>query len=694
MSLTTRKKCCAVVFASLAALLIAVPLFAQSAGRVPSTAQILGAEDQSKRISVTLWLTQHDKTNFDEAVRQMYDRNSPNYHHFLTLKEYEARFAPRAADMATVRQHLAANNLQVVAVDKMNHYVTAQGRVSDVQRAIGTQINLVKLKGQVHRAPASDIAIAGAAGKLVSGAQVSKLGYSAYAAPAKDLDTGLPFKGVQIKSGGNPNGLFFTANCFRPPQVQVFTTGGGFPKATYKGNRYGADISNVPPNLAPCGYDAAELQKAYGLNQAFKKGLNGTGQTIVIVDAFGSNTIVADANEFSTLNGLPTLTSSNFKRYRPNGSATCTAKNGCISGNWQFETTLDVESAHAMAPGANIALIETADNSFTNLDIGNLYAIENLLGNVISNSFGISEIALVDLFPSELIVENNLSETAASLGISQQISTGDSGDNLVVDQEDFGINSVSPNAGASSPFATAVGGTSLFLKSDNTINFQTGWGLNFTRIADPTPNPPTVPPLQFGFQSGGGGGVSTFFAKPAFQAGLPGDFRLLPDISMLADPQTGFELIVTPDSVPGHPQFVEVFGGTSLSSPMFTAVWAIANQAAGVPLGLAASYVYSLTGGALYDVVPLTSAHNPTGVIYSPPAAKVIESADTLASPLQNTTEYISAIYNSPSSTRWDVFTFGTDSSLTTGPGWDNATGVGTPYALPMIEQVLGLVTP
>jgi hypothetical protein len=93
-------------------------------------------------------------------------------------------------------------------------------------------------------------------------------------------------------------------------------------------------------------------------------------------------------------------------------------------------------------------------------------------------------------------------------------------------------------------------------------------------------------------------------------------------------------------------------------------------------------------------VVPLTSAHNPTGIIYAPPAAKVFESADTLAGPLQNTTEYISAIYNSPSSTRWDVFTFATDSSLTTGPGWDNATGVGTPYALPLIEQVLGLVTP
>jgi subtilase family serine protease len=690
MSQDQRRIVSAVLFASLAVLLIAVPAFAQSAGRLPSNAQILGAEDQSKQIPVTLWLTHHDQADFDEAVREMYDRSSANYHHFLTLKEYEARFAPRASEMATVRQQLEANNLHVTAVDKMNHYVTAEGRVSDVQRAIGTQINLVKLNGEVHRVPASDIAVSGAAGKLVAAAQVSDLRYTAYAAPAKDPDTGVPFSGAKITSGSN--GLFFTSFCLRGVEQQEFTTGGGFPKAIYKGNRYGAPLTSGPPNLPPCGYDAANLQKAYGLTQAFKKGLNGTGQTIVIVDGFGSNTILADAGEFSLLNGLPALTPSNFQIIYPNGSATCTATNGCIAGNWQFETTLDVESAHSIAPDANIALIETADNSFTNLDIGNLYAIENELGNVISNSFGISEIALVVFLPSELVVENNLSETAAALGISQQISTGDSGDNLALDVVDFGIDSVSPNAGASSPYVTAVGGTSLFLNNNSTINFQTGWGLNVTRIAEATPNPPAVPPLQIGFEEGSGGGVSSVFPKPLFQAGLPGDFRLLPDISMEADPQTGIEIIVTPDSVPGDPQFAEVFGGTSLSSPMFTAVWAIANQAAGVPLGQAASYVYSLTGSAIYDVVPLTSAHNPTGVIYDPPAKQVAYSAVTLASPLENTTEFISALYNSPSSTRWDVITFGTDSSLTTSPGWDNVTGVGTPNALPFIEQVLALV--
>ena len=518
---------------------------------------------------------------------------------------------------------------------------------------------------------------------------LSDLRYRSHASPASNPDTGTPYAGVPLSAVG-PDGLFFSADCLRPPEAVTFTTGGGAPAAAYFGNRYGANITNSAPNLPPCGYDAAELQTAYGLNPLYAKGLDGTGQTIMIVDAFGSNTILADANLFSTLNGLPALTPSNFAIFTPNGSATCTSTNGCIAGNWQFETTLDVEWAHAIAPGANIVLVLAADNSFTNLDVANIFAIENGFGNVLSNSFGISEIVLAELLPSELVVENGISEIAAALGISHNLSTGDSGDNLAVDNTDFGINSVSVSANADSPYATAVGGTSTFLDSRNNIKLQTGWGLNFVRIAEPTPNPPTVPPLFFGFQSGSGGGTSMVYAKPKFQSRLRGKFRQLPDISMNADPQTGVEIIVTPDSVPGDPVLVEVFGGTSLSCPMFSALWSIANQAAGGPLGQAAPTLYDLPDDAITDVNVnfLDTLLNVSGVIINPPST-TFESARALAQPLENTTFFVSALYQSPSSTRWDVFTFGTDSSLTTGPGWDNVTGLGTPNGATFIKRVV-----
>lgn len=649
----------------------------------------LGPEDSSKQITVAVWLRQHNKAAFDALVQQMYEKGSPSYHHWLTMAQYKANFAPTEHDAALVRDFLTAHNLTVSSTEKNNHYLMARGRVSNVQNALKVQIDRFNIKGTIHRAATSEPSVDGPAGAVVAAVQVTDLAYSSDTSLAKDIDTGVPFGGIPLTSGVGSNGLFFSADCFRAPQTKAFKTAGGGPIAVYSGNRYGADITSGPPNLPPCGYDSAEMQTAYGLNQAYSAGWDGTGQTIVIVDAFGSNTIFDDANTFSTLNGLPALTSTNFQIYTPNGPVNCGTD--CINGNWQFETTLNVEWAHSIAPGANIALVLTADNTFTNLDIGNLFAIENLLGNVISNSFGISEIALVDFFPSELVVENSLSELAASLGMNQDISTGDSGDELAVDQIDFGIDSVSPQAGATSPFVTAVGGTSTFLNKNDKIKLQTGWGLNFVRIANPSPNPPTIPPLFFGFQEGSGGGTSTFFAKPHYQKSLPGDFRMVPDISMNADPQTGAEIIITLDQISGDPQSVLVIGGTSLACPMFSGLWAIANQAAGVPLGQAAPYLYKLHGNAITDVTDVSSPFNVAGIIFDPPNPPVYESPDSLAAPLDGTTNYISAIYQSPSSTRWDVFTFGTDSSLTTGPGWDNVTGLGTPNALPFINQVVAL---
>jgi subtilase family serine protease len=682
----------AVASSTLAALALSV---GSASAAAPMTS--MGPEDPNARISVTVWLNLHNKEQLDALVRDMYDTSSPSYHQFLTPAQYQAKFAPSAADVQAVKEYLLAHNLKVTATDKMNHFVTAQGRVADAQAAFSVQINRAMVGGEMHRMPSAEGRIPGTAGAVVAAVQgLSDLGYQSHVRAARDLESGSALAGVPVAAGSSPNGLFFTNNCLLPPDFQSFTTNGGTPSAAYFGNVYGAPITNTQDGtLAPCGYDSADLEGAYGLNAAYAKGLNGAGQTIVIVDGFGSNTIVADAGLFNAFNGLPPLTTSNFNIYLPNGSATCTATNGCIAGNWQFETTLDVESAFSIAPGASIALVLAADNSFTNLDIANLYAIENLLGNVISNSFGIQEIALVEFLPSELTVENGLAEIAAALGISLDVSTGDSGDSLAADNADFGINAVSVNTNADSPFATGVGGTSTFLDTKGHIKLQTGWGLNFQRIADPTPNPPVIPPLQFGFQSGAGGGTSTVYAKPRFQKSLPGKWRLVPDIAMNADPQTGIEIIVTPDSVPGDPQQVEVFGGTSLSCPMFSALWAIANQAnalaGGGPLGQAAPLLYELRNNAIIDVnvTPFDTLFNVQGVILNPPAAPTFESAAMLAAPLDGTTLYVSALYNSPSSTRWDVFTFGTDSSLRTGPGWDNVTGLGTPNGLTFINQVV-----
>jgi subtilase family serine protease len=296
------------------------------------------------------------------------------------------------------------------------------------------------------------------------------------------------------------------------------------------------------------------------------------------------------------------------------------------------------------------------------------------LGNTISNSWSRPE-GLGN--PAQFNRVNRILEMAAAQGMDVNFATGDFGDFVSA------VGFVTVSFPASSPFATAVGGTSLALNPDNTIAFQTGWGNNLTRIAETKAlgNAPVNPPLALGFQGGGGGGASLTFARPSFQSSLtvPGNSRLVPDIALLADPFTGVEIIET---LSGQLS-VLVIGGTSVATPMFSGVMAIAAQKAGHSLGQAAPLLYSLPPAALTDVTDFSSPTNVTGTINGTPV-----SADELAKPLGNTTSFYSAIYNSPFSTRWYVITFGTDSSLVTGPGWDNVTGLGTPNGLAFVNAI------
>lgn len=661
----------------------------------PNQGATMGAEDPSKVITITVWLQLHNRAALDALVPQMYDKTSPNFHHFLTQAQFKTQYAPTAQDVDTLREFLSAHNLAIMSVGPNNHFVTARGTVGDAQAAFNTQINRMMVSGTMHRMNATAPRVEGPAASIVSAVQgLSDLGYHMNVHRARNPITNAAFDAVPV-SGLN-NGLFFSGQCLFPPQTLTLKTPGGFPDAIYVGNRFGASNSNPqPPNLPPCGYDAVQMQTAYNMNPLYKAGLNGAGQTIVIVDSFGSNTLLNDANLFSEFNNLPLLTSTNFQIVDSNGPTTCTATNGCITSDANLETTLDVEWAHAIAPGANIVLVLAPDILLSSLDTANIFAIENGLGNVISNSFGISEIALADFAPSELALENEISEVAASLGIAQNIATGDTGDNLAVDNANFGIDSVSPDADSDSPFATAVGGTSTFLNSQNAIELQTGWGFNVTQLTGATPTSPAVPPMQFGFQSGGGGGTSTVYAKPAFQKGLRGKFRQVPDISMNADPFTGVEIFITPDGVLADGTFVIVAGGTSLSTPMFSALWSIADQAnaavGGGPLGQAAPLLYELGGNAITDVnvTPIDTLLDVNGLILNPPKQPLIlEPALALAQPVQSTNFFVSALFQSPT-TDWFVFTFGTDSSLSTGPGWDNVTGLGTPNGARFVPAVV-----
>src|SRR5215469_10333177 len=634
-----------------------------------------GSADPNTVISVTAWLKLQNQNQLDQLVGQLYDKKSPNFHKWLNQSQFNASFSPTAQQVNAVQNFLTAHGLSVVDVAENNFYVKVQGTIGQIEQAFHVSIHNFSLNGVAHRSNTSDPGGNDASiGQIAAVTGMDDLGYEpAYSFPAEADPVNGQF--YPLGTGTNPAGLFFESQCFTGVQTVTFPTGATastIPQATYTGSRYGAPITNhTLGHLPPCGYQPSEVQTAYNLNALYAQGFDGSGQTIVIVDAYGSDTIQQDAEIFSHVYGLPDITPANFQIVKapglvnnPKGPAR----------NWTIETTLDVEWAHALAPKANIALVTSTDHS--SLDEAVNLAVVHDLGNVISNSW-----SSIEIFgnPATHDRMNRILQMAAAKGIDVNFATGDFGDETIR----IGIKAV--DFPASSPFATGIGGTSLGLNPDNTMMFQTGWGNNLTRIANRVSqgSTPVIPPLGLGFQGGAGGGTSAEFAKPVYQSGLPGNARLVPDISMLADPFTGAELIETFNGVTQ----VGVIGGTSLATPLFSAVMAIASQKAGRGLGQAAALVYNLPAGVITDVVPISAAMNATGTITTSGGTTNV-TADQLAQPLFNTTTYYGALYNSPFSTRWFVLTFGTDSSLGTAVGWDNVTGVGTPNGQAFVNAI------
>ncbi len=634
-----------------------------------------GAADPTTLISVTAWLKLHNENQLDQIVQQLYNNKSRDFHNWLSQEQFNASFSPTAQEVNAVQNFLAAHGLSVLAVAENNFYVKAQGTIGQIEQTFHVSIHNFTLDGATYRANTGDPAGNDAGIGLIAGITgMDDYGFQPALVQPVEAD-GTPFPMTPL--GSSPNGTFFEGQCFRGLETHTFppnATPSTLPQATYTGNRYGANITNnTLGHLPPCGYRPSELQTAYNMKPLYAQGLDGSGQTIVIVDAYGSATIAQDAELFSQVYGLPDITPANFAVVKAPGLVN--NPHGVARG-WDVETTLDVELAHSLAPGANIALVVATDHA--SLDEAINYAVVHHLGNTISNSW-----SSIEGFGNPVTLDrvNRILAMAAVQGIDVNFASGDRGDEFLT----VGFKSV--DFPASSPFATGIGGTSLALNSDNTMAFQTGWGNNLTRIANRVSqgSTPVVPPLQLGFQFGAGGGASLTFAKPAFQSSVPGTARMVPDISMLADPFTGAEIIETF----GNQTFVLVVGGTSLATPMFSGVMSIAAQKNGhVGFGQAAALLYTLPAGAVNDIAPFPSPNNVAGTITTSGGTTNV-TADQLAAPLQNTTQYYSALYNSPFSTRWFVLTFGTDSSLVTAPGWDNVTGVGTPNGQAFVNALV-----
>jgi subtilase family serine protease len=358
-------------------------------------------------------------------------------------------------------------------------------------------------------------------------------------------------------------------------------------------------------------YSPLQYRVAYDLNPLYAKGITGAGRTIVIVDSFGSPTIQADLQTFDAQWGLPdtNVVVDKFGTIPPFDPT-----NSTMVG-WAQETTLDVEYAHSIAPGAKIVLAETpvAETEGTTGLPEMMNAEQSLInqgvGDVITQSFGATE----NTFPgfdqgdySSLLNLRYAFKDAAANHVTVLASSGDQGA-TGAEADGSTLYSMPVNSWPSSdPLVTSLGGTQLKLDdAGNRLSPDVVWNDGF---------------------GAGGGGLSAIFSRPLYQIGVSGVVdhkRGTPDISMSSAVDGGAWVYYSFGSNPGW----HIFGGTSEASPIFSGVVALADQYAHHRLGLINPALYAL--GALSHVgvpgtgiVDVTSGDNSFAGVTGYPAAR------------------------------------------------------------------------
>ena len=661
--------------AALGALALGMFTVADAQGLVQ--ARDLGAVRTATPVSAVVWLKGAQDGGLDAAVAKLYDPASPSYHRWLSEDEM-AGLAPSASDLAAARASLEGQGLHVDQVLEGGTMLRVSGTAGSLQTAFGTTLHQWKSDTRTFLQANAAPKYQGANAQLVGGVSaVGSRGATPFVARQIDLASGLVVPMVQPQAGTDPLASF-TSQCFGPTTTASMSgfapvvggIGSGAVDATFTGPTYLDPTKTI--GRPSCGYTARQLAQHYGLAEAHAVGWTGRGQTIVIVDAYGAPTIAADVNTFSQAMGLPAMNAKTLQVVYPDGQPGPDA-----SGTWALETTLDVEWAHAFAPDAKIVVVVAPSEDNAELAYAVEYAAGHHLGNVISNSWGLAE---VDGDASSAAMFNQVFKRAAARGVAVNVATGDSGDNGV--GSPVGASTIP----ADSPYATGVGGTSIGIPGDNGP-VEAAWGITLTQLGQRIR--PFHVPNQVGFLQGSGGGESVYLAKPSWQRKLHGTGRQLPDISALGDPQTGAIVVIT-DPGSGTPVW-GVVGGTSLATPMFSAIWAIADQVAGESLGQAAPAIATMPDWAVRDVLPIKAKKNTTSgsIAFRGGAPVAWTPAQLLGLDQTQPKGFLGALVyvGMTPFDGWNDVGFGADSSLEAAQGWDNATGYGVPNGVLFITS-------
>jgi subtilase family serine protease len=373
--------------------------------------------------------------------------------------------------------------------------------------------------------------------------------------------------------------------------------------------------SAQPPTAAQClakhgrpCYGAPQIQQAYDMPPLYRAGLTGAGKTIIIVDSFGSPTVRRDLQTFDQAYGLPAPPS--LQIITPVGPVN---PKDPSAASWAEETSLDVEYAHTMAPGANILLVETpvaeteGITGFPQIVEAENYAIDHHLGDVITQSFGATE----QTFDSRRQLHGQRSAYINALrhNVTVLASSGDTG------AANYELNGTDyypfPTVAwpASDPLVTGIGGTQLHLDAEGN---RTAPDNVWNDTAALTNN--TAPLAS-------SGGVSSVFRRPLYQSMVVqqvGGRRGVPDVSMSAACSGAVNVYM---SFAPHVHGWYQLCGTSEASPLFSGLVAVADQAAHHDLGLLNPRLYAL--GEFSGINDLTRGNNTVTLVQPSTGQKI-----------------------------------------------------------------------
>jgi subtilase family serine protease len=661
----------------------------QAASRGAAPASKVAATPEGAPIDFTVGLELKDPTGaraFEEAVT---NPRSASYRHYLTPAQFESRFSPTKASVDTVTSWLRAEGLDVEGVTADRMTISVSGTAATVAHAFGTTLGQYHRLGRTVRLAAAPLTVPASISSLISGVTGVEQNVA-----SRDATTG-------VNSTRTARRLSKPRKKKEEPIEQPF----GFrnaPPCSKVANEV-KDTVDPPfegyPQLhyAMCGYTPPQLQQAYNLTAPIAAGDDGKGQTVAVIDAYASPTLLADAQQYAELNqpGQPLESS----QYSQKISPTFNEVELCEAPEWFGEQTLDVEAVHATAPGANILYVG-AKNCLGSLFTSVQEVVDGHLAQVITDSWGDDGGDLLDSTGTRKAFDNVLL-MAANTGIGVQFSAGDEGDefaNLGMTVADYP---------PSSPLAISVGGTSLLLNKKGK-RLEYGWSTSKSLlcsqlVVELTEGECTLgsyaPPSPGAFLYGGGGGTSYQYGEPSYQDGVVPTVlternskitgvrnRVEPDISMDADPTTGMLVGETQQFPEGTHYDQYRIGGTSLSSPLFAGVMADADQAAGTPLGFVNPLIYSLArekaSGAFYDVKP----HAPKALVRNDFLDEIDAEEGILTS--VRTLDYEGL----------EEFCSGTENctvqnvAISPGKHYDSMTGIGSPGA--NLLQALAAPTP